>query len=92
MSEIKDEEIIKRMITMKVIIDLTSNLCLQELNKNAYDFSDLGNFVGIAIAKYANEIDGLSIEDFKEGFKHGVLMTQNNIYKVPDNDAADKQP
>jgi hypothetical protein len=48
----------------------------EQLNKVNYengDLSDIGNEIGIVIAKYFNEKN--TVEDFISGLKHGISLT-----------------
>lgn len=48
---------------------------IQQLDKINYhgDLSDLGNEIGIVIAKYLDE--ETTVEDFIHGLKHGISLT-----------------
>ena len=66
------------MITSELITFI--NVDIGELN-NSSDCSDLGNIIGIKLAKYCKE-NGFDINeisfDFKCGFEHGVSIVQGS--------------
>lgn len=45
---------------------------MEKLGRLNLGYSDLGNFIGIAIGECAEEEQ---VEDFKHGFQHGVSIT-----------------
>lgn len=49
---------------------------LQNLHYQSGDMSDIGNEIGIVIAKYFNKNKlGFELEDFIAGLKHGISLT-----------------
>ena len=49
---------------------------LQNLHYQSGDLSDIGNEIGIVIAKYFNKNKlGFELEDFMTGLKHGISLT-----------------
>jgi hypothetical protein len=49
---------------------------LQNLHYQSGDMSDIGNEIGIVIAKYFNKNKlGFELEDFMTGLKHGISLT-----------------
>lgn len=58
----------------KVSIELSERL--SNLPYQNGDISDIGNEIGIIIAKYFDETDlGYDLDDFIHGVKHGVSIT-----------------
>jgi hypothetical protein len=63
---------------MKNIKHITEELStvLQNLHYQSGDMSDIGNEIGIVIAKYFNKNKlGFELEDFIAGLKHGISLT-----------------
>jgi hypothetical protein len=49
---------------------------IHQLEKVSYktgDMSDIGNEIGIAIAKHL-DLDGFDVDSFISGFKHGISL------------------
>lgn len=52
------------------------SMVLQNLHYQSGDMSDIGNEIGIVIAKYFNKNKlGFELEDFMAGLKHGISLT-----------------
>jgi len=63
---------------MESIRHITDELAstLSEVPYSKGDLSDIGNEIGIVIAKYFNKNKmGFELEDFTNGLKHGISIT-----------------
>jgi len=58
-------------------VDNIKEEIIRALNESTYDsdLSDVGNTIGIIIAKYFNEEMGFEKESFLAGIKHGISLT-----------------
>ena len=59
-------------------ISIISDIMKIIKDSDVYDISDIGNLIGIAVAKYLNENMGFEKEDFINGIKHGISLVDGS--------------
>lgn len=48
---------------------------IENLDENGYNLDDLGNEIGIIIGNYIKDKENFDINDFIDGLKHGISLT-----------------
>ena len=64
----------------KILMDISDNL--KEVKYDNGDLSDIGNEIGIIIAKYIEDKPGFEMIDFIAGLKHGISLVDGTHNKI----------